>query len=50
MREIVVEQGDAIFVPASTWHHVVAETASVTISLTALGPDRTWLEPPDGGR
>jgi hypothetical protein len=41
--EVVVDEGDALFVPASTWHHVVAETASVTISLTALGTDRAWL-------
>lgn len=45
VREIVVEEGDAIFVPASRWHHVVAETPSVTLSLTALGEDRSWLPP-----
>lgn len=43
VREIVVGEGDAIFVPATTWHHVVAETPSVTLSLTALGADRSWL-------
>lgn len=45
VREIVVEEGDAIFVPATTWHHVVAETPSVTLSLIALGEDRSWLVP-----
>ncbi|MDQ3033027.1 MAG: cupin-like domain-containing protein [Myxococcota bacterium] len=44
VRELVIEEGDAIFVPASTWHHVVAETPSITISLTALGRDRSWLD------
>lgn len=36
VEEHVLEEGDAIVVPASTWHHVVAETASVTLSLTSL--------------
>ncbi len=36
VEEHVIEEGDAIVVPASTWHHVVAETASVTLSLTEL--------------
>lgn len=43
VRELVVEEGDAIFVPATTWHHVVAESASVTITLTDLGAKRDWL-------
>ncbi len=38
VEEHVVDEGDAILVPASTWHHVVAESASVTVSLTQLAP------------
>lgn len=38
VREFDVREGDAILVPASTWHHVVAQTASVTLSLTELAP------------
>jgi quercetin dioxygenase-like cupin family protein len=36
IEEHVIEEGDAIVVPASPWHHVVADTASVTLSLTEL--------------
>lgn len=43
VSELIVEEGDAIFVPATTWHHVVAESPSVTITLTDLAASRDWL-------
>lgn len=45
VEEHVIEEGDAIVVPASTWHHVVADTASVTLSLTELVDLESLLAP-----
>lgn len=43
VEEHVLDEGDAIVVPASTWHQVVAETASVTLSLTELVEPTAWF-------
>lgn len=36
VREVLVGEGDALFVPVGWWHHVEALAPSVTISLTKL--------------
>ncbi|MCX2561668.1 cupin-like domain-containing protein [Acetobacter farinalis] len=34
--EITVEAGDMLYIPIGWWHHVVGETASISVSLTDL--------------
>ena len=46
VKEAVVEEGEAIFLPPGWWHHVRALEPAITVSLTAWPREETemtWL-------
>lgn len=44
--DFVVEPGEALFIPIGWWHHVVGETASISLSFTNFNAPNHFVEYP----
>ena len=49
MIDITVEAGDFLFIPIGWWHHVTAETASISLSFTNLPVANHFFDYPSVG-
>lgn len=47
--DVTVEEGDMLYIPIGWWHHVIGETASISVSLTNIDrmPNHFIEYPPD---